>query len=438
MYSLSLVLLLVTAPPTAPVSLTVQGEPLAEVIDSRLAAVDKLVLRREGRLALPTDKRFRYRFHSRFLAEGVEPAFPAGLTGTIPLLESPDSRVRCAALMIIQKWLDETRRHDRRSLADSLSRADEQRVRLAILDNVANPKLKGNRHIIAELALQIFPSLVETALTETEESVLLQRLTTATNPRFRGQIVQLFLTVKPVRFPVALCAPMRQLLEGKSPERGRVVRLLQSLDAAPPELHGALSEVLKRDPHGWHAKPLALLLSRSGQRRPEMAPGLVRAFMQEVPSRGGMMGRGASSLYVPGGSNRWLVLQEKEQAKRALMTLPVDAPQVVPQLMTMLDAGDFEARATGLAAIRRFRSGALLAVPRMLAMNMRDDRPQGRIRIAILRIGLGPQVYSTVSDIVWASVWDLHRGEVAPLLISASSLLSTHLPKSLRIREASR
>ena len=89
-------LLLISAPLAEPNSLTVKGEPLLEVIESRLASVDEIVRRKEDRSARPTDKWFRYRFYSRSLADSVQPAFPAGLPGTIPLLEHADPRVRCS------------------------------------------------------------------------------------------------------------------------------------------------------------------------------------------------------------------------------------------------------------------------------------------------------------------------------------------------------
>lgn len=418
-------LLLISAPLAEPNSLTVKGEPLLEVIESRLAAVDDIVRRKEDRLARPTDKWFRYRFYSRSLADSVQPAFPAGLPGTIPLLEHADPRVRFATLLIMQKWLDQTQRSYQPIPVSALSEADWQRLRLALLNGIAHPQLKDTSPVTDELAVQIFSGLAKTPLTESEERVLLQKLKTK-DQRIQRQIVQLFLTVKPVRFPDALHAPMRQLLGSTSTERSRIVLVLQALDKAPPELQTVLRDILKRDPHAWHAGPLAMLLNRSGACWPEMVPGLIRVFNRQIPLRGGMIGRGSMSLFVPGRPNHWNVLKEREQAGRALMTLPVDEPQVVPQLMTMLDADDYGTRAVGVAAISRFRSAAIIALPKLLTMNMTDTRPRGRITLGV-RIGLGPAVFYSVKHIVGTSLMDLHSGNFSPLFISVGSLLADHL-----------
>lgn len=422
---LTLTFVLLTAPPPEPTSLSVNGKPLLDVIESRLVSGDVLVRRKDGRPMRPTDKWFRYRFHSQSLVESLQPAFPAGLPGTLPLLEHADSRVRCAALLILEKWLLETRRSDELNRFAALSKEDRQRLRVALLKNVANPKLEDASLFAGDRALEIFCSLAETPLTATEEAVLLQKLKTE-NPQYHRQIIQLFLTVKPVRFPRPLQAPLRQLLVSKS-ERGRIVLLLQALDTAPAELQAVLRGVLQRDPDTWSADRLALLLSRSGCRDPVLVPGLIAVFNQQIPPRGGMMGRGSLSFFVPGSPNRWSVLQEREHAGRILMTLPVDQPQVLPDLMTLLDADDYATREMGVAAIARFGSTAFIALPKLLTMNTTDNRPRGRIQLIGVSFGLRPAVSYTVTRIAVATVVDIHCWRISRLWISSVSLLADRL-----------
>lgn len=429
MLSSIMTLLVITALPAEP--LTVKDQPLLDYIQARLVSGDELVQRKENHPMRPTDKWFRYRFSSRWLVENIQPAFPAGLPQTAALLEHSDLRVRCATLLIIQKWLEETERSYTPIPVNALSEADWQRLRLALLDSIANPKLKDTSLFAGERALEIFPSLAKTPLTETEEKLLLQKLKSK-DQRHHRQIIQLFLTVKPVRFPSELQATLRQLLKSKS-ERGRVVLLLQTLDKAPPEIQTVLRDALKCDPHAWPASRLALLLGRSGISCPEMVPGLIQVFSQEVPPRGGMMGRGAMSFYVPGNPNRWTVLQDKQQARRLLMTLPVDQPQVVPELMRMLGADDFETREMGVAAISRFGSGAFIALPKLLTMNTTDNRPRGRIQI-LGPIGLGPAVFYSVKSIGTATLIDVFFKRHSRLVISAVSLLN-HLAQHSQFRK---
>ncbi len=425
MYYPVITLLLLSAPPVEPPLLTVKGEPLQEVIASRLVSGDEFLQRKENRPMRPTDKWFRFRFYSRSLVENIQPVFPAGLPGAIPLLKHADSRVRCATLLIIQKWLEETKRSHKSIAATVLSQSDWQRLRLALLDSIANPMLKDISLFAGERVVEIFPRLAKTPITRTEQNLLLQKLRSKEQGHQR-QIIQLFLTVKPMRFPATLQAPLRELLENKSTERGRIVLLLQGLDKAPPELEVCLRQLLKRNPYAWPASRLALLLRRSGTQCSEMVPGLIKVFNQEVPPRGGMMGRGAMSFYVPGSPNRWTVLQEKQHASRILMTLPIDQPQVIPELMKMLDADNYETREKGVAAITRFGSGALIALPKLLTMNTTDNRPRGRIQL-LGPIGLGPAVIYSVKSIVVSTLIDIHCGRRSRLLISTASLLFDRL-----------
>lgn len=427
MYSHMLMLLLLSAPSAEPVSLTFDGRPLLLEIEARLTSLDQQVHRREGRSAVPADKRFRYRFYSRSLVDGLQPPLPVGLPGTIPLLEHPDSRVRCGTLLMLERWLKETEYTDRIS-SSSVTQEDRRRLRLAILGCIADPTLGDNSLETGEFALRIFPGLAESSLTDAEQDMLLQKLNTQ-DPKYHGQIIEPFFTAQPVRFPDALSAPMRQLLRNDSTERSRIVALLQSLDKAPPELQAFLRAELKRAPHAGPAKQWAILLSRSGTCSPEMVPGLIRALDQEIPSRGGMIGRGSMSYYTPAPANRWTVLQERAEARRALMNLPIDRPHVVPQLMRLLDAHDFETRQVGVAAITRFRSGALIAIPKMLLMEKADNRPRGRIQIVAFQTGLRPHVVYSVCLIIRASLVDLRAGKVAPLLTSTTALLFDSMPR---------
>lgn len=428
-------LLLITAPPAVPVSLTYKDQPLLDVIESRLALADRLVKKRENRLASPGDTWFRHRFYSRSLVDNVQPAFPVGLPGTVPLLEHSDPRVRCAALLIIQRWLHETQKSYKPIPESVLSKADWQRLRRALLDNIVNPKHKQTSLFAGEHAVEVFPSLAKTPLTQTEEKQLLQKLKSK-DQRHQRQVLQMFLTVKPMRFPAAIQAPLRKLLESKSTERGRIVLLLQGLHNSPPELQAVVRDVLKRSPHAWPASRLALLLSRWKVYCPEVVPGLIAVFNQEVPPRGRMMGRGGMSFIVPDSPNRWTVLQERQQARQTLMTLPVRQPQVIPELMKMLDADDIETREMGVAAIARFGSGAIIAVPKLLTMNTKDNRPRGRIQI-LGPFGLGPAVGYSVRSIVGATLIDIFFKRYSRLLISTSSLVFDHLNQYRRYPKVS-
>ncbi|NQV22975.1 MAG: hypothetical protein HQ518_01300 [Rhodopirellula sp.] len=222
--------------------------------------------------------------------------------------------------------------------------------------------------VLSELAADLFVKLSNKQTTE-EENQSLQELLSAKKVLAKKAALDVLLATQTTGPDETLCHHIEKLIQSDSTEDQQwMVQRLSECPVVTVPLRETICRALRREPNLNGTKRLALLLAKTNPVPPEAIPGLIQAITQPVPQAGGMCCSTQSSV------NRQLVLNERQMASRALNELPHTDIAAVPIFMRLLDHPQLEVRRQAVAHLRQFGSLAVVALPKLLTMNTRDER----------------------------------------------------------------